>query len=183
MVRRGKRIGEEGWKRKEKKKREEKWGFPVGDKTFVTAKKLKMKLKKNGKEVFNFAKKRLERKEIGRKRWRTQVVYHTHGAIPHHLWGSLLQLFILQVTVTDETLLVSDSSTNLSPVRYTRAPRIPSNRKTSIGQYPVFIVYLFLALLGESYTALLDSSLFTVQLAMVLWNLRHSRSSPDTNAF
>jgi hypothetical protein len=28
---------------------------PVGDKTFVTAKKLKMKLKKNGEEVFNFA--------------------------------------------------------------------------------------------------------------------------------
>lgn len=72
-------------KRKKKKKKEEKWGFPVGDKTFVTAKKLKMKLKKNGKEVFNFAKKRLERKEIGRKRWRRQVVYHTHGATPHHL--------------------------------------------------------------------------------------------------
>jgi hypothetical protein len=53
---------------KDKKKREEKWGFPVGDKTFVTAKKLKMKLKKNGKEVFNFAKKRPGRKEIGRKR-------------------------------------------------------------------------------------------------------------------
>lgn len=39
-------------------------GFPVGDKTFVTAKKLKMKLKKNGKEVFSFAKKRMEEKEM-----------------------------------------------------------------------------------------------------------------------
>jgi len=77
------------WGRKEKKNREEKWRFPVGDKTFVTAKKLKMKLKKNGKEVFNFAKKRLERKEKVRKRWRRRVVYSTRRATPCHSRGIL----------------------------------------------------------------------------------------------
>jgi hypothetical protein len=79
---------------KEKKKREEKWVFPVCDKTFVTAKKLKMKLKKNGKEVFNFAKKRLKRKEMGRKRWRRRVVHYecTHGATPCHSGGMLYMI-------------------------------------------------------------------------------------------
>jgi hypothetical protein len=55
-VRRRKRLGEEGRKIVGKKKeRREMGSSPVGDKTFVTAKKLKMKLKKNGEEVFNFA--------------------------------------------------------------------------------------------------------------------------------
>jgi hypothetical protein len=62
-VRRRKRIEEEGRKRDEKERREM-GNSPVGDKTFVTAEKLKMKLKKNGEEVFNFAKKRAGRKEI-----------------------------------------------------------------------------------------------------------------------
>jgi hypothetical protein len=56
------RRGEE--RRGEKEKRKMVGGFPVGDKTFVTAKKLKMKLKKNGEKVFCFAKKRIEEKEI-----------------------------------------------------------------------------------------------------------------------
>lgn len=87
------------WGGKEKKKREEKWRFPVGDKTFVTAKKLKMKLKKNGKEVFNFAKKRLERKEIGRKRWRRRVVYYTRPAAQGILHLIASCSYLCEVTV------------------------------------------------------------------------------------
>lgn len=76
---------------------------PVGDKTFVTAKKLKMKLKKNGEEVFNFAKEENRAKGNRMKRRRRRVMgYIDRYHVTYETSLGVTAVIFLQITVMGE---------------------------------------------------------------------------------